>query len=297
MKKILTVGLSPAIQRTLVFDDFNIGEVNRASNYYLDAAGKCVNVSRVLNQAGISNPCLTPVGRENQREFLSLCEKDGLRMVPVFTSARVRTCITCLDRKKQSATELVVNEPESIEAEEEQAFWNTYAASFVEEGLLVVISGSKLPGFSDAIIPRMVEHAKKHKSVVIADYRNDDLRKSFFSRTICPDFVKINESELLQTFSEYDSLIEALKQITLQYNTTVIITRGKEATLSAVDGILKEHPTQKVLQPCNPIGCGDAMTAGFAYGIASDMNYFQAIEHGQEFARKNLESVHPGWIL
>ncbi len=297
MKKILTVGLSPAIQRTLMFDDFKIGEVNRASNYYLDAAGKCVNVSRVLYQAGISNPCLTPVGRENQREFLSLCEKDGLKMLPVFTSGRVRSCITCLDRKKQCATELVVNEPESIEVEAEQAFWKAYTEGISEEQQVVVISGSKLAGFSDAIIPKMVEHAKKHKAVIIADYRNDDLRKSFFSKTVCPDYVKINESELLQTFCEYDSLLEALKQITLQYNTSIIITRGKEATLSAVGGILNEHPTQQVLQPCNPIGCGDAMTAGLAFAFASGKNLFQAIALGQEFARKNLESVHPGWIL
>ncbi len=36
----LAVGLSPAIQKTLLFSDFQLGEVNRNESYVTDAAGK-----------------------------------------------------------------------------------------------------------------------------------------------------------------------------------------------------------------------------------------------------------------
>lgn len=48
--KILCVCLNPAIQRTIVFDDFLINNVNRAKKFREDASGKGVNSCRVLNQ-------------------------------------------------------------------------------------------------------------------------------------------------------------------------------------------------------------------------------------------------------
>ena len=71
--KILCVCLNPAIQRTIVFDDFLINNVNRAKKFREDASGKGVNSCRVLNQIqkNISS-VICPLGKENAERFINL---------------------------------------------------------------------------------------------------------------------------------------------------------------------------------------------------------------------------------
>lgn len=143
---ILAVGLSPALQRSLLFDRFEMGDVNRSSGYYLDAAGKCVNVARVLTQAGCSSTCLTIAGRENRREFERLCRRDGMRIITTEVSGRVRTCTTVIDRSSGLCTELVVNEPERVTPEEKHVFTSEFLRELEKRPAVLVISGSGCRG-------------------------------------------------------------------------------------------------------------------------------------------------------
>ncbi|MCG8482059.1 MAG: PfkB family carbohydrate kinase, partial [Clostridia bacterium] len=49
---ITTVSINPAIDKTLVIDDFNIGSVNRVTKLRVDAAGKGINVSKGIQKLG-----------------------------------------------------------------------------------------------------------------------------------------------------------------------------------------------------------------------------------------------------
>jgi 1-phosphofructokinase/tagatose 6-phosphate kinase len=51
-KKFLSICLTPTMQRTMRFPSVEKGEVNRTSEYRIDASGKGVNVTRVLDQLG-----------------------------------------------------------------------------------------------------------------------------------------------------------------------------------------------------------------------------------------------------
>jgi fructose-1-phosphate kinase PfkB-like protein len=89
MKKVLTAGLSPAIQKTIIFERLSKGEVNRASEYLIDAAGKSINVCRVLTQAGINAEALVPVGVESRERFEALCRRDSIAITACVTQGRV----------------------------------------------------------------------------------------------------------------------------------------------------------------------------------------------------------------
>jgi tagatose 6-phosphate kinase len=293
---ILAVGLSPAIQRSLLFDRFEIGEVNRSSGYYTDAAGKCVNVARVLTQAGCSSTCLTIAGRENRREFERLCRRDGMHLITTEVSGRVRTCTTVIDRSTGLCTELVVNEPESVTPEEEQAFTSEFLRELEKRPAVLVISGSRLPGFSQRIIPFMVEQAKGQGMMVIADYRGKDLLDSFQTQQIRPDYVKINYQEFLETFDSFDDMDQAIDELSRTYDCAFILSRGKDPTLVVEHGLRQEIASER-RQAVNPIGCGDSMTAGVAHGLLDGASLQEAVALGIAYAAKNVMSVHPGWIL
>ena len=59
---ILVVGLSPAWQRTLTFEQLTPGRVNRANHVSETASGKGVNVARVASILGADVRLLTVAG-------------------------------------------------------------------------------------------------------------------------------------------------------------------------------------------------------------------------------------------
>ena len=52
---IITVTMNPAIDKTVEIEAFVHGGLNRITNITVDAGGKGINVSRVLNNLGIEN--------------------------------------------------------------------------------------------------------------------------------------------------------------------------------------------------------------------------------------------------
>ncbi len=293
----LVVGLSPAIQKTLVFETLETGEVNRSEKYYIDSAGKCINVCRVLSQGGMDSSCLTIAGVENRDYFKELCRRDSIDVRTIETSGRIRTCTTIIDKSKPGfVTELVVNEPEIITSEEEHSVKSAFLDRIDDGYQCLIISGSKFAGFSDSIVPFMVKTAKRRGMTVFADFRGKDLKNSFTSETERPDYIKINKDEFFETFTGYSTLEEGLKDISHKYKCAFIISRGADSTIAAQNGEVFEIEST-LIKAVNPIGCGDSMTAGLAQGIGEGLSLKEAIKKGRDYATLNALSIHPGWIL
>lgn len=292
----LAVGLSPAIQKTLLFADFQQGEVNRSSHYYTDAAGKCVNVSRVLSQGGMTSSCLTVAGRENRHELEDLCKRDSVNLISIETEGRVRTCSTIVETESGRCSELVVNEPELITEKEEKKFKSVFLELLTHGYRSVCISGSRLKGISDEIIPFMVKTAKERKTILFVDYRGDDLRNSFINRDLRPDYIKINDEEFFESFGNFKNLETGLIDVSSTYQSVFVISRGSRSTVIADKGELLEVESQ-LIKPLNPIGCGDSMMAGMVQGIIEGLSIKAAVEKGRDYATLNALSIHPGWIL
>jgi len=294
-ESILSIGLSPALQKTILFEELETGEVNRAEKYYLDAAGKSINLARVLVQSGMKTACITPAGEENRKELEQLCHRDGITLYPVETAGRVRYCYTLLSRKDGTATELVVNEAEPVSMENEAQLLGLAVRRIQQRPKAVVVAGSRLPGFSNRIIPVLVEECSRDGVPFIADYRGEDLRNSFIDEYIRPDLVKINAGEFHQSYPEYPNLEEGLKDVSHRYGNRFVISRGAESILAAEKGQLFEIPTEQV-RAVNPIGCGDSMTAGLARGMVEGLSLKESLLLGRDYATRNALSIHPGWI-
>ena len=295
MAKILTVGLSPAIQKTIRMPRFTLGAVNRSTDYLIDASGKSINVGRVLAQAGLEAHCLVPVGGENGELFGKLCRRDGIQVHPVPTRGRVRFCYTLIDTGAGEATELVVNEPEAVTPEEEALFREAYLRLLGEGPAAVALSGSRLKGFSGEIVPFLVKAAAERGVVFLADYKGEDLKNSFLSPTVHPAVVKINREELLQTFPGTADSQEALKELARQYRCAFVVTRGADPTLYA-DEFVAGTLESKIVEAVNPIGCGDSFLAGLAEAVVAGRPLAEAVERGRHYAALNAASYHPGWI-
>lgn len=298
MKPILTVGLSPGVQKTIVFAELRIGEVNRSESYRLDAGGKSVNVARVLNQLEAASAwALVPVGSENRELFRSLCERDGIHLIEVPVGGRVRHCYTLVDRSAAGATELVVDEPEPALPEDSAAMVRRFQ-ELIGQVRAVILAGSRPSGFDPAVYPQMVIDAARSGVPVIADYRGADLRASLHSSSVRPDVIKINEQEFCRTFgadTDDKGLRESLRELSSRHGNIVVVTMGERGTCSARNGDLFECHVETVAA-VNPIGCGDAFTAGFTRSWLDRGELPAAVEEGNRCAAANALTLPPGSI-
>ena len=104
---ILCIGTTPAAQRVMVFRQLTLDAVNRAVTTVDGAAGKSVNVAKVLKALG-EHPVATGfLGGDRGEEVRTLMEAQGIELDFVPVASRTRQCITVFDRSAGTHTELV----------------------------------------------------------------------------------------------------------------------------------------------------------------------------------------------
>lgn len=311
MKHVIVVGLSPTLQKTILFDSLKIGGVNRSAGYRVDASGKAVNAARVLAQLGgvaVANVC--PLGAENASFFLELASSDGLEVDFVEVPGRVRYCYTLVAGGASHATELVVSEP-SASADYAAVAESLLArvAEKLDEADALVLAGSRPSFWPEDLYARICALAKESGRVLIADFHGKDLELAL-SRAV-PDIVKINEEEFSGTFGYAFPLSERelaghLAEKSAFFRNTIVVTRGEKDVFAASQGKAFRRPVMPV-RVLNAIGCGDAFTAGFIHSWLMDDPSLEAnrddegmvaraLERGIECASRNALSLRPGSI-
>lgn len=301
MSKIACICLSATIQKTVKFKTLKLENVNRAENYIKDASGKAVNSARVLNQLEPETAAVVcPLGKQNAGEFIEMAEKDSINLFAVKIPGFTRECLTLLDETNRSTTEIVVSEPKLQDdysaAEEELLF---LARKEIEKAEAVILAGSRPDFWSEEICALIGKIAKNAGKIFLADYCGKDLQNTL---EICvPDIIKINEQEFSRTFSisepiPEESLKEAISLKSKELSNIIIVTRGKNSTFAAQNGIFAEFPAEKI-NPVNTTACGDSFNAGFLYEYLKTKDFQSALAKGTWCAARNAENLRPGSII
>jgi 1-phosphofructokinase/tagatose 6-phosphate kinase len=299
--------MNPTLQKTLRFSALARDKVNRTGNHRLDVSGKGINVSRVLRQLGRPNCHVTQLGGMLRPLFLELCAQDGLAVEWVESGSPIRFCYTLLDDADHSVTELV-EESQPVTQGTEERLMAAYTR-LVPGYETVIISGTKAAGFSDALVPGMVRHAKEAGCFVILDIRGKDLITSLAYK---PDVIKPNLLEFVETFAPdlkprlfasdapVEELIqEPIKKLCLElcrnYQCRIILTRGAQSIWFAEPGSFAEYMLE-ALQPVNTTGSGDAFTAGLAVALSEGADLRAAVAEGARCGRLNAGLLKVGVI-
>src|SRR5579863_10049138 len=96
--KILCIGTTPAVQRVMVFRKLVLDGVNRTTSALDGAAGKSINMAKVLKVLG-EHPVVTGFLGGDHGEFLQRALAElGIESDFVTVSTRTRQCITVIDQ-------------------------------------------------------------------------------------------------------------------------------------------------------------------------------------------------------
>jgi len=291
---ILVVGPNPDWKKIYRISSMEVGGVNRLEAAEFFPAGKGANTARVLLGLGDAVLLLSYFGGSNGERFRRAIKAEGIPHRYVRTRGETRTCTTILEAK-QITTELI--EPAApLEPAEAERFDRLVGRSLAKARLLI-IAGTSLPGSPEDCYRSYVEKAKTRGIATILDSYRSHGRLALEAE---PEVLKINLFELEsltgQSLAQAGKRKAALRRVRDTYGLQwIIITRGSQG-VEGFDGRDFLHATAPRIQAQNPIGSGDAVTAGIAQALLRGHPLEQALRLGTALGTANCLNLYPGRI-
>ncbi|HEY8910959.1 MAG TPA: 1-phosphofructokinase [Desulfosporosinus sp.] len=267
---IVTITLNPAVDQTLNFTQFNVGQVNRVGKERLDPAGKGINVAKVINSLGYEVAVSGFLGRENANIFEHYFDVQKIpnRFIKVDGATRVNTKI--VDEASGVTTEL--NFPGiHCNTSNLQELENVIKQLAVESKLFV-LSGSLPEEAPIDIYRKFIEILKSYDCKVFLDTSGSALTEGIKAK---PYAIKPNLDELKQLMGHsVEQEIDVLKAIDALISSgiakVVISLGGKGAVVVDRTQRLLVRPLE--VKVSSTVGAGDALVAGLVYGEAQGMS-------------------------
>ena len=292
--KILCLGTTPAAQRVMIFRKLTLDAVNRATTTLDGVAGKSVNVAKVLKALG-EQPIATGFLGGDRGEFLqaTLTEK-GIESDFVTVSTRTRQCITVIDESAGTQTELV----EESRPVEPADFVRLMAIirRRVPECRAVVMSGTIVTGGPMNLYFEWTQLAESAGAFSVVDAQGVALIEALRAK---PGLLKPNRSELAATvgreLGDDADVMKAMSELIERGAQRVVVTAGKEPTL-AFDGKNSWRVVLPQVRVINPIGSGDAFTAGLVSRLLRGDDLGEACRWGAAAGTANALTTMTGEV-
>jgi len=266
MARVLTLTLNPALDLAIRTGPLRLGEVNRTQSTRLDAAGKGINVARVLARLGHDVTVSGLLGEDNETAFVRAFATCGLgdAFIRIPGETRINAKLSEPDGR---VTDLNGPGPRVPPAALEALFERL-------ESLLpgldaVAISGSLPPGVTPATLAELITRIRARQVPVWLDTSDAALVAGIAARPTC---VKPNDIELAEWAGHPLDTPEAQLRAALRLNAEgiddVLLSLGAEGVLWASRGeaLAATPPRVSVM---STVGAGDTLLAGTLHGVLS----------------------------
>ena len=288
-KPIICCGFTPCVQRILEFKKVKKGVVNRARKVTSGIGGKGANTARMVHQLGAPAELAEFVGGANGKLLEEMLVSEGVGFQHIEVDGETRICQTLVEDGNPETTELVEEMP-AISSNDWKRMMDLFK-SLDLSGAVVPISG-KLPTGAPvdgyAQICKMVHDCGGR---VIIDTQGEPLMVSLQHK---PSLVKINDQELLAAVGG-ENLMEACRTLMTLGAQSVLITRGSR-TAFYMDALQCLEIFPPKIEAINPVGSGDAVTAGLAVGLNEGKSIMEVLTLGMACGAANALNLVSGYL-
>lgn len=272
---ITTLTLNPAIDKTLIVNGFKVGSVNRVSKIIMDAGGKGINVAKNLKNLNDDVLCLGFMG-PNGNFILDVLKNEGIKSDFTMVRKEIRTNTKIIDSSTKTSTDINEAGPEISDDELKDLIKSI--SNHEKSSNVITISGSIPPGVPKKFYADIIDMVKNKETKILLDAEGDALK---YGITRKPYMIKPNIHELSQIVGEkLENRGEIIKEgiklndmgipivaISMGSDGSIIITNDKAYIVKPIKVIVK-----------GTVGAGDAMVAGFAHGIANNLDIVDTIK-------------------
>ena len=267
---VITVTLNPAMDKTLIVDNFRAGMVNRASSLRYDIGGKGINVSKVLKNLGIESVSTGFLGGIWEKSFKEELEERSISFDFVNIEGNTRTNTKIVDNVNKVFTD--VNEPGPMISDMELESLVAKYSELCSKGDIVVLSGGVSSSIPTDIYRILTETAKKKGAFVILDADGELLAEGLKA---LPHAIKPNEHELGKLLgidiSDRNEIIKGALSLKNKGIGRLMISLGSKGAIYITDDGVYFAEALKV-QVKGTVGAGDSMVAGLIYSTINGFN-------------------------
>ena len=265
---ILAVALNPSLDRTLVINQLEPGNIHRPDTVVQVAGGKGFNVARAAHRLGSDVVAIGILGGATGDVVRRSLSAEGVMVATVNGSAETRTCTSVASRATGDLTEFY--EAGAHVTAAEWALLERKIRDHARVGSWLTLSGSVPPGAPSGALASLVNLGHELGLMVAVDTHGDGLSDAVRA---APHLVKVNEFEaatLLGRNGQRAVDSAPALQSMLDDGGIAIVTAGA-AGAWAHDGTLQHVSAQQ--RGTYPVGSGDCFLAGLisAYDTGADL--------------------------
>ncbi|ELI1840084.1 1-phosphofructokinase [Vibrio fluvialis] len=268
-KKVVTITLNPALDLTGSLSTLNVGSVSLVKESNLHAAGKGVNVAKVLSDLGAEVTVTGFLGRDNQEMFCQLFAEMGANDQFVRIDGATRINVKLVEANGEVSD---INFPGIQVLPEDIAVFEYTLMALAEEHEYFVMAGSLPSGVSPELCASWIEKLHALGKKVLFDSSRDALAAGLNAQ---PWLIKPNDEELsqfvgreLHSPQECRSAAEHLADKGIE---NIVVSMGADGTMWLNQGkwLHAKPPRMSVV---STVGAGDTLVAGLCWGHMQAMN-------------------------
>ena len=281
---ILCVTLNPVLDTTFFVDEMRPVYRTEAQRVTYVAGGKGDNVVRALGILGEPAHALVALGGDTGRHVANLLAAEGIAATPAWMSGETRLQITVIDRALEQRAFYAPAVPFTAD---DRAEFRRRFEDLLPGADAVCISGSAPDTVAAALVPEFLALARDRGLPTLLDSSGEGLRQGV---TAAPRILKVNLAEAeallgrgLMTPEDQVAALDALRQWGSDWS---VLTLGEQGALFAA-GDRRWSARPPKVEAINPIGSGDAMTAGLMVGVVRGLPPEECFRLGMAAAAAN----------
>ena len=268
---IVTVTLTPALDKTVILPGFRVDQVNRIQSLRLDAGGKGINVSKVLRALGTDSLATGILGGGTGRYIENSLREMGIASDFVWVEQETRTNLKVVDPQEHTNTD--INEPGApVGADVIEAVYRKAEAA-AGPGDIVVLAGKAPAGTPDTVFADWIARLREKR---VQTYLDADAGLLLAGVKAKPSMIKPNDAELSRltgkAYGSAEEMARAARELVRDGVGTVVVSLGGDGALFVTgDQALRGHGLRVPVQ--STVGAGDSMMAAMAHGAARGMRF------------------------
>ena len=266
---IVTLTLSPAVDRILFIPKFTAHSENRVKTAYTGAGGHGINVSRALAVMGTESIACGFIGGQNGRLIKDYLNSVSITHDFVEIAGETRINIKIID---ESGEHTDINEAGFTVNDQDFEYLSQRMSKYINHENIIALCGSPTIGFEPEKYAELCMAVTGRGAKLIVDTRPVYLAESLKAK---PDFVKPSLSELEavlgQKLTSHTEIRDGAYELVRRGAKIAAVSMGEDGAIFADEKEAFYVPAPKV-DVIDTAGAGAVMVAGACHAISNGMN-------------------------
>ncbi|MGC9551104.1 1-phosphofructokinase, partial [Vibrio metoecus] len=266
--KVVTITLNPALDLTGSMNQLNVGSVSLVEHSSLHAAGKGVNVAKVLSELGADVTVTGFLGRDNQELFCQLFNQLGVRDEFIRIDGATRINVKLVEHNGAVSD---INFPGITVTQADIDAFEATLLRLAQDHDYFVLAGSLPKGLSPQRCAGWISQLRSMNKKVLFDSSREALMVGLEAR---PWLIKPNDEELSQWCGKELSTLkecqQAASQLAQKEIENIVISMGANGVMWLNENEWL-HAKPPKMQVVSTVGAGDTLVAGLCWGHMQHM--------------------------